>query len=218
MTERTLDRRVHYDERSRAYPIRTLLPPRRPRGYSWRCTVVLDQGSEGACVGFGWAGELAARPAVWAGIDNAMARSLYRRAQLLDDWAGEDYSGSSVLAGAKAVTELRGMSEYRWAFGLADVVDALAWHGPVVLGVQWREGMYAPRGDELELAGAVVGGHCILANAVDVKGQRVRLHNSWGAGWGHAGEAWLSWDALSELLADQGEACVPVRRLAAPRV
>lgn len=126
MTERTLDRIPQYDPRNRSFPIRTLLAPRSPRSYTWRLGQLnLDQGTEGACVGFSWAQEMAARPVVIPTTVQT-ARSLYFDARTLDQWPGEDYEGTSVLAGAKAVQRLGHMSEYRWAFGVQDVVDALA--------------------------------------------------------------------------------------------
>ena len=72
-----LDRRVQFDERSRAFPIRALVGDRPRRGYTWRGDdewypgehqlPLLDQCPRhgrcgGGCVGFGWALELAARP------------------------------------------------------------------------------------------------------------------------------------------------------------
>lgn len=212
-----LDRLVEFDERSRNYPIRQLLAaePRPPRSYTWRCTPTLDQGREGACVGFAWAHEAAARPVVIPGVDEAGAFALYRLAQTLDQWPGEAYQGTSVLAGAKAATQLSQLFEYRWAFGLADTLEAISYRGPAVLGVNWYEGMFRPYDDGfLRPSGAAVGGHAILAKGVSVKRQAVLLHNSWGAGWGSNGEAWLSFEDLGRLLAEDGEACIPVRRRA----
>jgi len=46
---RTFDRLVHFDRKSRKYPIRALISAEKPRSYTWPCGVVLDQGAEGAC-------------------------------------------------------------------------------------------------------------------------------------------------------------------------
>jgi hypothetical protein len=63
----------------------------------------LDQGKEGACVGFAWSHELAAYP-VRVEVDDEFARSkIYAEAQKIDEWPGEAYHGTSVLAGAKVV-------------------------------------------------------------------------------------------------------------------
>lgn len=212
--ERTLDWRPFHDPRSRNYPIRTLLAQqsRRPRSYTWPCKLVLDQGREGACVGYAWAHELAASPRA-VPVSDADARQLYRYAQTVDEWPGEAYSGTSVLAGAKAVQVRGHMAEYRWAFGLQDVVDTVGAYGPVVLGIPWTTGMYQPQPDGwVYPTGEVVGGHAIMARGVNLRGGYVLLHNSWGPGWGRNGTARIPFEALGELLTERGEACVPVQR------
>lgn len=214
LADRTFDRRPYFDDRSRAFPIRSLIAPTaRLRSYTWSCRGVLDQGAEGACVGFGWAGELLARPAVVEGVTDDVARSLYHRARELDDWPGENYDGTSVLGGAKAVAGAGFMDEYRWAFDLNDVLMTLGYHGPVVLGVNWREGM-VETDDEgwIHATGEVVGGHCVFLRGVNVRAGGVLVQNSWGLEWGINGCAHMTWANLDALLHDDGEACVPVRR------
>jgi len=214
--ERTLDRLPSFDERSRGFPIRTLISASQPRSYTWFCGTTLDQGREGACVGYGWAHERAARPVIRS-VTEADAFSLYNRAQELDEWAGEDYDGTSVIAGAKAAEERGWLKEYRWAFGLQDLLMAISYHGPVVLGVNWWEGMRDPdiKGF-IHVTGDVIGGHCLLARGVNVPARTVLLHQSWGPDWGKTkwgpGTCLISWDDMAALLLDQGEACVPVVR------
>lgn len=53
-----------------------------------------DQGSEGACVGFG-----TTRALVLLNRRMYDAWSVYRTAQRIDEWPGEDYDGTSVRAG-----------------------------------------------------------------------------------------------------------------------
>jgi len=236
LVNRTLDWKGRYDERSREFPVTAGLEDKPLRNRRWICDVVLDQGSEGACVGFGWSAELAAKPKVVENIDNDFALRIYRRAQQLDPWPGENYSGTSVLAGVKAVQEIfndEGMpliGEYRWAFGVEDTLKALGYKGPVVLGITWYENMYSPdENNYIHAEGEVVGGHCILLTGcllvpldegkeltidnLDLDKSRVRLHNSWGEDWGINGEAFLSLRDLYKLLEEQdGEACIPSRR------
>lgn len=211
-----LDRLPEKDPKSRAFPIRTLVADVQPRSMSWAVPVVLDQGREGACVGFSWSHELAGRPVQVKNITNDTALALYRQAQVLDDYPGEDYSGSSVLGGAKAVEQQGHLKEYRWAFGLDDLILALGYHGPAVLGIDWYGSMYEPTyrdGDYwINVEGEKVGGHAILANGVSIRRRAIKLHNSWGYDWGDRGEAWVSWDDMRRLLGDGGEACIPVRR------
>lgn len=211
-------RLVQFDERSRGYPIRSILrgEPRKPRSYTWRCTEYLDQKAEGACVGFSIAHELIARPAEVTGITAVQARAIYKRAQKLDQWPGENYEGTSVLAGMKAMQELHPgkVGEYRWAFGLSDVLRTVSYYGPVVLGIPWYEGMTSPTADGvIRATGQVLGGHAILCNGVSVKTNMVRLHNSWGVDWGKGGDCFLSFKDLEKLLYEDGEACVPEKRI-----
>lgn len=213
MTQRVLDRRIQFDEKSRQYPIRTLLDTTQPRSYTWRCDTYLDQGVEGACVGFAFAHDTAATPKPRT-ASNDFARRVYGLAKTLDPWDGEDYDGTSVLAGAKALKQLGLITQYRWAFTTTETLAAASRKGPVILGVNWREGMWDTDVDGyINPVGKVVGGHAILLTGVNVKSQYVTLHNSWGPGWGVGGKARLSWAALDILLEDDGEACIPVGRV-----
>jgi hypothetical protein len=207
-----LDRRVEFDSKSRQFPIRQLLPAKPLRSYTWTCDTYLDQGQEGACIGHAWAHEIAARPNVHK-VDSQLAHDLYRRARQLDQWPGENYSGSSVLAGAKATQEAGYLTEYRWGFGIDDLLATLAYHGPVVLGINWMTGMWDvdDRG-YIHATGSITGGHAILAKGINVKTESVILHNSWGRSWSVGGCAHISFTDLDRLLYDDGEACVPVIR------
>lgn len=204
----------HKDKRSRKFPIRELLgAPRKLRSYTWACDTFLDQGREGACVGFAWAHELAAKPFIIKNVTNKTGHDIYKAAQKLDQWPGENYEGTSVLAGAKAVKNLHAIEEYRWAFGLDDVLQTLAYYGPVVLGVNWFEGMYSPDTHGfIHVTGRKVGGHAILARGINVKEKYIRLHNSWGKKWGMDGDCFLSFDDLGVLLKQRGEACIITKR------
>lgn len=229
-----LDRLVEFDERSRLYRAVEGIEDKPLKSRQWGCDLHLDQGSEGACVGFAWTHELAAKPKVIE-RDKKFALDIYHRAQQLDPWPGEDYSGTSVLAGIKAVMEIensRGnplIKEYRWAFGVEEVVRVLGYRGPVVLGIEWREGQYHPdENGRIWLDGDVVGGHAILAKGIDIvwhdpEGPKtfdnvddlnslITLHNSWGDDWGKGGDAWFTVYELNYLLGQDGEACIPMRR------
>lgn len=211
-----LDRIPHFDERSRNYGVRSLFgtaaPVRRRR--VWRVREVpLDQGQEGACVGFAWAGELAATP-VQDQVSDAYARDLYVKARAEDRDMGNFWpEGASVLAGVKALVAEGKVSKYYWAFGADQVIDTLVRKGPVVLGINWYDGMYSPRLDLCEVSGAVVGGHAIMCNGYIPNhrdyGEVVVLTNSWGPLWGTNGSAFLRVTDLDRLLREDGEACVP---------
>jgi hypothetical protein len=233
-----VDRRVQFDPRSRSFAAVEAfdLVDKPFRSYTWGCDVYNDQGSEGACVGFAWTHELSAKPKV-VRRDAAYALKIYNRARQIDPWPGEDYSGTSVLAGVKAVMEdLNSLGnayirEYRWGFGLQDVMRIVGYKGPVVLGINWYYDMYFPNDKGfITPTGEVVGGHAILANGikivkkdssgaypvpfdnVDLDKSWVRLHNSWGTGYGIGGDAKITLTDLDKLLRDNGEACIPTLR------
>jgi hypothetical protein len=146
---------------------------------------------------------------------NQVARDLYHRAKQLDEWAGEDYEGSSVLGAAKAGAEKGWWTEYRWALGpgaeaaAQDVILALGWHGPVMMGTYWYEGMWqADKDSYLHAEGNIAGGHAWLLTRYSKKRDAVWTPNSWGG----QGQGWISRADLVKLLANDGEACIPVVR------
>ena len=177
-------------------------------------------------MGFGWTHEALTTPirvdlsrlAVEAPRDpKAFASHVYRAAQKIDEWEGEDYEGTSVLAGAKVMNSLGLLRAYRWAFGVKDVALSLTNIGPVVLGIPWFESMYEAPGGAVVVAGDLAGGHCILAVGYRKAGvifeePAYLLFNSWGPLWGRNGHAWIRESDLARLLNSDGEACVPTRR------
>jgi hypothetical protein len=235
--DRRLDRLVSFDERSRNYSAVATIDNPQPRSYTWNFNKYpgwLDQFREGACVGFGWAHELLARPAEIP-VTNETARGIYKRAQQLDIWPGEAYEGTSVLAGAKATRELVNqdgrayMQDFRWCFGGDDVVLTLGRRGPVVIGVAWLEGMFdTDAAGFIRPTGRVLGGHCTLLRGVRVVWRDNVTHyepkdlvreltvikgrNSWGRSWGVDGDFLLALADLDTLLAMDGEACTPTIR------
>jgi hypothetical protein len=170
----------------------------------WRQGTVLDQGSEGACVGFGWTAELLAKPSQpvkqpTAAVGENKALEIYRAAKAIDEWEGEDYSGTSVLAGAKIVKAAGYIGEYRWCFGITDVRDAVLISGPVVIGIPWYDEMYETRTSGLvNVGGTKVGGHCITLTGYHPYGVK--------------GSGFIESHHLAALLEDGGEACVPMNR------
>jgi len=233
-SDRIVDRLPEFDERSRKFSAVADIEDKPLRSKQWECDVYNDQGREGACVGFAWTHELAAKPRPIK-RDAAFAIEIYNRARQLDQWEGENYSGTSVLAGVKALQEIKNskgnplIREYRWAFGTEDVLRTLGWKGPVILGIEWHSSQYNPdENGRIWLNGDVVGGHAIMAKGIDIvwkdpEGPEtfdnvddlkslIRLHNSWGPDWGIGGDAWFTVYELNYLLGRDGEACIPTRR------
>lgn len=147
-------------------------------------------------------------------VDDGTGRALYREAQAVDRAEGRWWpEGASVLAGAKAVRAAGHMESYRWAFGADQLAVAVSWQGPAVIGIPWHRSMYtADRAGYLHPDGDVVGGHAILVRGYNVAARRFLLRNSWGASFGKGGDCYLSHADMAALLADQGDACVPIRR------
>lgn len=223
-----LDWVSQHDEKSLNFPVRSVLASyveERPR--TWKPGSVLDQGREGACVGFAWTAELLASPrpeSALTSVGNAFARQVYQEAQRIDEWEGEAYEGTSVLAGAKVLQSRGYFEEYRWAFSIEDVRDAVIEEGPVVLGIPWHEGMYDTRPSGLvDISGPIVGGHAITLYGYHprmriwgedwrARHRVFRWRNSWGPTYGKTGNGLIRYEDLRDLLAGWGEACVPMDR------
>lgn len=208
-----LGRLVQFDERSRSFSAARLVEGQVPRSYSWGAMMSPLNQQEGSCVGHSFAHEAAARPMAVKGIARASAMDIYNRAKQIDPWPGEDYEGTSVLAGAKAAVERGWFSEYRWVFGGADeLATVVSRAGPCVIGVAWHEGMMTPDAEGwIRLSGAEVGGHAVIVRGYSVKA-RFTIRNSWGPGWGNGGDAYLSHEHMRLLLSNAGEALVPLKR------
>lgn len=227
MTEkRILSWKPRFDERSRNYTINGMLG-KAPKRVSkvWINGPILDQGQEGACVGFGWTAKTLADPfdadlsALKSGVPSdptSFAHYVYNEAKKVDDTPGENYEGTSVLAGAKTIQSLGIVKSYSWAFSVDEVINGILSTGPVVLGINWYEGMYEAPGGLLKVKGKLAGGHCILAIGYRVGStiaggkDTILLQNSWGPSWGNGGIAEITVTDLAKLLAKQGEACLPL--------
>lgn len=82
---------------------------------------VLDQGEEGACTGFGLAAvinflQLSAKNFDVSGVKLVSPRMLYHMAQLYDEWAGEDYEGSSCRGAMKGWHRHGVCNEQTWPY------------------------------------------------------------------------------------------------------
>jgi hypothetical protein len=215
-----LGRFPEFDERSRRFASRDMLPPDATLFTKiWDCDVYLDQGSDGACVGFSIAHELAAIP-VEVKVSNELAIEIYLEAQKIDEWEGGAYpgavifyEGTSVLAGMKIAKAMGYYSEYRWHFGLEDLKLAIPNLGPSIAGINWYEGMFYPDANGyIRPTGRLSGGHAILVRGIDMERGAFLLHNSWGADWGINGTCWISFSDMGRLLNESGDAAIPLVR------
>lgn len=205
-------------------------------------TLPLNQLAEGACVGFGWSGELAVHPIeipVW----NEFARGLQAGAVAIDKQEGRFFEeGATIIAGAKSAKKMGQITGYHACFGMKEFTDALVVKGPVVLGIPWYEGMYRTEPSGLiRVSGALAGGHCILATGyipksillkraitkADKAAQEIvkafgtsvyQLLNSWGPDYGLRGVGYMREPDMERLLIqEEGEAYIATDVRPAPK-
>jgi hypothetical protein len=204
------------DPNDRKYPMRAMLSTSSttPRTRYWAFFAqALNQGATSSCVGHAWTSMLLAAPTVHGpgspvrANPSKYAIDLYEQAKTLDEWDGSNYDGTSVRAGAKALTAQGRLASYLWAWDAATVQQYVLQRGVVVVGTAWHNAMTYPDADGfLTVSGAVVGGHAYALIGYSEDREAFRVINSWGPFWGQNGRAWLRRADLAALLADGGEA------------
>ncbi len=203
------------DDNDKAFPMQMVLPQeasQRTSRYWYNNGWWGDQGNTSQCVGYSWAHWVEDGPVTQKGkAPIAPPTEIYRQAQMVDAWPGENYDGTSVRAGAKVLQDMGFISSYTWAWDINTVVQALLEKGPVVVGTHWYEDMIYPSADGIiKPGGDVVGGHAYLLNGVNTKTRMIRIKNSWGKDWGKKGQAYISFDDMDKLIKLYGEACLPI--------
>lgn len=197
----------------------------------WAPGTTLDQGREGACVGFGWTQEFLSSPRPFTGVHpdraNIYAAGYYHECLANDEYPGEADEGTSVLAGAQTAVRRGLIEEYRWCMSMDEIRNTLMaaakdGGGPVVIGIPWHYNMYWTDKEGLvDVEGDLVGGHCLLldeyhpARLFRKQDKRMAVygwHNSWGNDYGTRGRGYIREEDLRDLLKTWGEACVPIGR------
>jgi hypothetical protein len=217
MTETTTDHTFDYVPRlvDANLPYRMGVAGDTSKSRYWTPGATLHQGGEGACVPHGVTGEALASP-VRVKLPNAQALAFegYDWCRRHDEFEGDYTDGTSVRAGMNWGRERGWWTGYRWGLNMGELRAALDL-GPVVVGVDWTDGMYDPAGDEVVPTGKVVGGHCILITGYSAARASYRLKNSWGPQWGRNGQAYIRAVYLDRILFQAGgEAAVPQGRKA----
>lgn len=208
---------VHHDERSKNFrAVDRVNALAEPRTRTWRRGFPYDQGTTSTCVAQTGKGILNTLP--MSSLVSYSTRSkydidpIYNGAKQRDEWPGEDYEGTSGLGLCKYFLDTGLIKEYRWCFGLQDVLLTLSHLGPVGLGVWWKSNMFET--DDLGFISATgpnMGGHEVELIGNNQEDGYVIGMNSWGLDWGERGRFKLSHTDLGQLLYEEGDAFVILR-------
>lgn len=202
-------RQVRHDPKSRQYPA-----PQAPAPVTVEHDFygqVLDQGRVRCCTGAALAhllstGLFRSRH----GFSVADALTIHARGTALHGkgWPDAD-EGLSSLDAAKASESLGFITRYQWAFGINELLCAMAYK-PFVIGLNWYQGMSMPDPDGwIRPVGKAKGGHALVAVRLDMEEEYLTLLNSWGPRWGVNGRARIGLDDLARLLDEEGD-CMTV--------
>jgi hypothetical protein len=219
--DRAMGRIPEWDPRSDNYRISRFIPQfREPRSYSWPIYLpITDQDGQGACVGFTILEELASTPQIVKGLTNRDGFDLYWDIQDTDQWAGSERpgdpaghsEGTSVHAAARLMKDRGLWAGYLWAKTVEELREAVCWHGPVPIGVDWFTGsMETDDGGYVHPTGVVEGGHAVLIRGYSRMRQAFRGRNHWTSGWGVRGEFWIREQEMPAYMND-AEICLPTR-------
>lgn len=209
-----LGRHVRHDPRSLRYKVQ-------PTGIAqtaiWERKIpVLDQGDLGSCTGNATIGVLGTEPFYSAlspvqrqALTEAEAIRLYSQATQLDPFDGTyppTDTGSDGLDVAKAAVKFGYLSGYKHITSVAAAQTAIV-AGPFIVGSDWFDGMFDPDASgEVQISGAVAGGHEYECFGYQAGADRWHFWNSWGTSWGTRGAFWMSGGTFAELLARDGDA------------
>lgn len=218
-----MGRHVWHDPRNRGYSIQAELAAGTEdlKTRTWWRRGYFDQGSSSSCTSHAAGGLIRTSPFRLAAPEKPHLReyddevelvALYEESKRYDPWPGENYDGTSSDAPFKVLRERGVIGEWRWCFGINDVLRTLSHFGPVAIGVSWLERMMET--DErgfIRSSGAEVGGHEVELVGINVPGSYVTGVNSWGR-WGYhdSGRFRLSFSDLEERLEDSGDAVTVV--------
>ena len=202
-----------FDPRSKLFSVAQRLTPEQlanPVSKVWPCSIVLNQGQNQSCVGNAQAYDLAGEPCPIAGVNEGIANKIFQIAQTLDG-IPLPHSGTSVLAGIKAVKKLwpTAFQSYHWAFDMKHLLATVSYIGPVIMGTNWLNDMFFPNAKGLiHCTGAIRDRHSYWIHKVDMENKRLGLLQSWGAGWGVKGEAEVLISEFEPLFLNGGECAV----------
>lgn len=209
----TLGRLVEHDQRSRGYPA----PQGQPHAVLWgHHGPVLDQFYLNACTVFALVNCL--NTSHFASVRKSRhylthndALTLYSFATDVDEFKGAyppKDTGSSALGVCKAAQRIGYLTGYRWAFGFRQFAAALTL-SPMIVGTNWYDSMNEPDANGVvRVEGDPSDGHEYCA--IGINRRYVTCLNSWGESWGDHGRFRIYIPDFVRLLADNGDAVMPV--------
>lgn len=213
-----LGRRRIADDRDHNHLMPRLASPRTSR--YWSTPAAYDQGSTPMCVAYAGNRYLESAPVK----NRPYAFSwLYRQCQLVDGLP-DDEDGTTVRALFQVLKREGLVSEFKWAFSVEPLIDHVLEVGPVVMGTNYYEGMADPdRHGYVEVSGRNIGGHSWTVYGANRRKKNpdgslgaARWMQSWGPKWGPAkGAAWITFNDLGRLIAEDGEAAIGIEVLGA---
>lgn len=154
--------------------------------------MILDQGREGACTGFGLAAvvNLQRRLKYGPEIPPVSPRMLYEMARRFDEWTGEDYEGSSIRGALRGFLNSGVCLEKNWPYDDADggllTLDRVRAARKIVLGAYYRvQPSIADMHAAIHEAGAVYTSARVHDGWFNPENGRIVPHSS-SPGGGHA--------------------------------
>lgn len=192
------------DERNLDYLIATAVAPQPEVKRRWSEGPQLDQGREGACIGFGFTADILAAPAAQRDISSDLAhryaRHHWMRAQWLSTGRPVDPDRGATMNNGATVAKQYGLIDgYLWAQNIEDVRNAVIAEGPVVMATKMFDGVATPTWQGVIQPNRsnkeYTSSHCMCITGYDpARKAKVRgrtgtyrmffIRNSWGKGWG----------------------------------
>lgn len=207
---RALGFRQTPDSRDFLHPLRVNFSVSdRPVVVRWKPGVILDQGSEGACVGFACKQLAQSDPIPNKG--GPTAREVYLEARMIDEFDDSE-EGTSVRAGMNILRKHGLITGYKWAPNVETLADYVRAEGGAVAGTNWYSYQTDFSGRML-FTGRPVGGHAWYISGVDVKERVFFAVNSWGRSFGRNGEFWVTFDDLARMMRLGGSVAVASEKL-----
>lgn len=181
---------------------------------SWRIGPVLNQGSTSHCVGYAWSHFLQSDPWNEPVTNKINPVDIYRKAQQIDEWPGEEPEvyGTSLRAAAKVLASEGFINRYIWGFNVEDTARFVCDRGPVVACTRWYAGMTEtdPNGFARPIS-TYEGGHAWVIYGVDAQWETFFGLNSWGNMYGRNGRFYIRFSDMEKLFKSGGQVCSAIK-------